>query len=79
MRHIAGMSAMGVGELRVLRHDLLVEKMKLDKFFSIFLDENELDPDNKDTVEWQLYNDMTNQYRTTDRLIRITDFYLSKA
>lgn len=78
MKDIAGISMMSVGELRVLKHDLLVEKMKLDKFFSVFLEENELDPKNKDTIEWQLYNNMTAQYHSTDRLIRITDFYLLK-
>jgi hypothetical protein len=39
------------------RHTLIVQKMKLDKFFSLFLEkyERKMDPDKTDTPIWKLY------------------------
>jgi len=44
--------------------DLQVQKMKLDKFFSMFLEkfERQMDPDKTDTPVWKLYKNKLKEY-----------------
>ena len=63
--------------LRNLRNGLVVDKMKLDKFFSIFLDSVEMDLDDTTTPEWITYKQMIKEYHRVERLITTTDYYLN--
>lgn len=64
-------------QLYDVRDQLVVAKMKLDKFFSIFLDENEMDDNNTDTAAWLTYREMTKEYERVTNLIKSTDYYIS--
>lgn len=61
-----------------IKSKLIVEKMKLDRFFSIFLDKYEMDEDNTDTPEWFTYREMTKEYDRVERLLKTTDFYIKQ-
>jgi hypothetical protein len=41
---------------------LRIKKMKLDKFFTIFLDSVQLKPDNYESPEWITYHEMLKEY-----------------
>lgn len=59
---------------------LLVERMKMDKFFSLFLDkfERKMDPDNTDTPVWKLYKQKMKEYGELERAIKSSDYYLKR-
>lgn len=64
-------------ELLNIKQDLVLDKMKMDKFFSIFLDENELEEDTS-SPEWVTYKEMTKRYEKVSTLINVTDYYLNE-
>lgn len=64
-------------QLVPIKNQLIVEKMKLDKFFSMFLDENEMDDDNTNSPEWVTYREMLKSYERVNQLIKSTDYYIS--
>lgn len=64
-------------QLPGIRGELIVEKMKLDKFFSVFLDENEMDDNDTTTPEWVTYHEMLKTYERVNQLIKSTDYYIS--
>mgnify|MGYP006294452469 CR=1 FL=1 len=61
--------------------ELIVEKMKLDRFFSMFLDkfEKKMNPDLTDTPVWKLYKNKLKEYEDVQRAIKLSDYYLKKA
>ena len=62
------------------QHQLLVEKMRLDKFFSLFLDkfERKMDPENTDTPIWKLYKTKLKEYADVQQAITAATYYLRK-
>jgi hypothetical protein len=54
--------------------------MKLDKFFTLFLDkfEKKMDAENPDTPVWQLYKTKSNEYAELNKTIRAAEYYLQK-
>lgn len=60
--------------------DLQVQKMKLDKFFSMFLEkfERQMDPDRTDTPVWKLYKNKLKEYEKVDNELRTTQYWISK-
>lgn len=62
------------------RHQLVVEKMKLDKFFSMFLEkfERKMDPDNTNTPVWKLYKQKLKEYDKINHGIKTADYWISK-
>jgi len=62
------------------RNELLVEKMKLDKFFSMFLEkfEKKMDPDNTNTPIWKLYKDKLKEYDKVDQEIKSLGYWIQK-
>ena len=62
------------------RNDLLVQKMKLDKFFSMFLEkfERKMDPDNTNTPIWKLYKTKLKEYGLIDQEIKNTEYWIRK-
>ena len=65
-------------ELQEMHQELIVNKMRLDKFFSIFLEENELDHDDLDDPNWVIYKDRLSEYRTTSHLIKRAEYHMGK-
>lgn len=65
-------------QLFEIKSNLIIEKMKLDKFFSVFLDKYEMDEDNLNTPEWITYKEMTKEYDRVERLLKTADFYIKQ-
>lgn len=59
-----------IDQLQKMRNDLILEKMRLDKFFTIFLDNAELD-DDVDSPDWITYKEMLKDYNKVEDLIAI--------
>jgi hypothetical protein len=62
------------------RQHLICEKMKLDKFFSMFLEkfEKQMDPDRVDTPVWKLYKAKLKEYDNVSRELKATEYWISK-
>jgi len=62
------------------RNDLLAQRMKMDKFFTLFLDkyERKMDPENTDTPIWKLYKTKLKEYDNLQREIKATQYWLNK-
>jgi len=60
--------------------DLQVQKMKLDKFFSMFLEkfERQMDPDKTDTPVWKLYKNKLKEYEKVDHELKATRYWINK-
>lgn len=65
-------------ELLDLRNQLILEKMKMDKFFSKFLDKHDLTEENTCTPEWHTYKTMLTDYEKLNAAIKTTDYYIRK-
>jgi hypothetical protein len=61
-------------------NSLQIEKMKLDKFFSMFLEkfERKMDPDNTDTSIWKLYKAKLKEYDKVSQEIKNTKYWINK-
>lgn len=62
------------------KHQLIVQKMKLDKFFTMFLDkfEKQMDSDNTNTPVWKLYKTKLKEYDKVSHDIKAADYWISK-
>ena len=60
---------------------LMADKMKLDKFFSMYLDKvgSKMDADVPNTPIWKLYKEKLNEYDSLTRRIRVLDYYIRGA
>jgi hypothetical protein len=54
--------------------------MRLDKFFSMFLDKfsDKMDPKVTNTNIWKLYNKKTKEYADLEQVIKAAEYYLKK-
>lgn len=61
-------------------NELLAQKMKLDKFFSLFLDkfEKNMDPDKPDTPIWKLYKTKFNEYHKVSQALKSEQYWMNK-
>lgn len=61
-------------------NDLLLQRMKLDKFFSLFLEkyERQMDPDKTDTPIWKLYKSKMKEYEKLQYEIKSTQYWIDK-
>ena len=68
-------------ELLNKRHELLVQKMKMDKFFSLFLDkfERKMDPEKPNTPIWKLYKEKLKEYGVLSQEIKNIEYWITKA
>ncbi len=62
------------------RSKLQIEKMKMDKFFSMFLEkfERKMDPDNTDTPVWKLYKQKLKEYDKINHGIKTANYWITK-
>jgi len=65
-------------ELIEIKNNFVLEKMRMDKFFSIFLAENELDENEVDTKEWKIYKTKLADYQRLNILINWAEYYLNR-
>lgn len=61
-------------ELPDIYNQLVVDKMKLDRFFTKFLDDHDPDPDNPTTPEWITYREMCRTYKQMTTLTTYVKF-----
>lgn len=68
-------------ELLNKRHELLVQKMKMDKFFSLFLEkfERKMDPEKPNTPIWKLYKEKMKEYGVLSQEIKNNEYWITKA
>jgi hypothetical protein len=61
-------------------NSLQIEKMKLDKFFSMFLEkfERKMDADKTDTPVWKLYKAKLKEYDKVSQEIKNTKYWIAK-
>jgi hypothetical protein len=67
-------------EIVAIHSALIKEKMKMDKFFSLYLDkfEKKMDSDKPNTPIWDLYKKKTKEYADLNQSIRAAEYYLRK-
>jgi len=60
---------------------LIVERMRLDKFFSMYLDkfERKMDPEKTSTPVWDLYKKKMREYGDLQQTIKVAEYYMKKA
>ena len=68
-------------KLQELLGEVIIQKMKMDKFFSMFLEkfENDMDPNVLGTPIWNLYNTKMAQYKELRSLETATKYYLERS
>jgi hypothetical protein len=69
-----------MNELKQKLNDLHVQKMRMDKFFSMFLEkfERKMDPDNTNTPIWKLYKTKLKEYEKIEYEIKTTKYWMLK-
>lgn len=67
-------SARSKSELISIRNKLYNDRMKMDKFFSVFLENNEMDEEDLNTPEWITYREMLKDYERVQSLILRTNY-----
>ena len=67
-------------DYKIKRQELLIQKMKLDKFFTMYLDkfDKQLDPERTDTPIWKLFKQKSNDYNKLCQDIRNTEYWIKK-
>ncbi len=62
------------------RNDAMLQRMRLDKFFSMFLEkfERKMDPDNTDTPVWKLYKQKLKEYDKVQHDIKSAEYWINK-
>lgn len=66
---------------RIEKHnELILQKMKLDKFFSMYLEkfERQMDSDKTDTPIWKLYKSKLQEYEKVSYEIKANEYWLKK-
>ena len=58
----------------------MVERMKMDRFFTMFLDkfDRKMDPEKPDTPIWKLYKQKSKEYSELNGVITTADVYIKK-
>jgi hypothetical protein len=67
-------------DLQIKYRDQQLQLMKLDKFFTMFLDKfsSKMNPENTNTPIWKLYKEKSKEYNELCRDIRITEYYIKR-
>ncbi len=71
---------MNKSELISKKKTLQIEKMKLDRFFSMYLDKfgSKMDHQNPNTKIWTLYKSKLNEYEEVSRQLKHIDYWIAK-
>ena len=67
-------------DYRTRRNELMMQKMKMDKFFTMYLDkfDKQMDPEKPNTPVWQLYKKKSTEYNKLCQEIRNTEYWIKK-
>jgi len=67
-------------DYKTQRHDLLMKKMKLDKFFTMYLDkfDKQMDSENPNTAVWKLFKQKSTEYNKISQEIRNIEYWINK-
>lgn len=67
-------------DYKAKRQQLLIEKMKLDKFFTMYLDkfEKKMDPEKPDTPIWKFFKKESERYNKLCQEIRNCEYWIKK-
>jgi hypothetical protein len=67
-------------ELQKIHRTCIGQKMKMDKFFSMYLDkfDRKMDPDNTKTPIWDLYKKKLNEYSELNRSLKAAEYFMKK-
>lgn len=68
-------------DYKTKRHELLVQKMKLDKFFTMYLDkfDNQMDSEKPNTPVWKLFKQKSAEYNKLCQEIRNVEYWINKS
>lgn len=68
------------GDLVSAHNFFVLQKAKLDKYFTEFLDSNEkeMSEDNYDSPAWKQYRIMLKDYETVEKFITTSKYYITK-
>lgn len=71
---------MSKSEMIAERSKLVIDKMKLDKFFSLYLDKfgSKMDHEKPNTKIWTLYKQKMTEYSTLNTAIKTLEYRISK-
>ena len=71
---------MSKSEMIAERSKLVIDKMKLDKFFSLYLDKfgSKMDHEKPNTKIWALYKQKMTEYSTLNTNIKTLEYRISK-
>lgn len=63
------------------RDTLVAQRMRLDKFFTLFLDKfhAKMNPDNTDSAVWKLYKLKLKEYDDIQRELRSNDYWIKRS
>lgn len=66
-------------EMQTERQNLVISKMKMDRFFSLYLDKfgSKMDSDKTNTPIWKLYKQKMKEYGEIERNIKVLDYRIS--
>ena len=78
MLTIYNMSSASRDQLLQYNQELVVERMKMDKEVSIFLDKHDLKETEPDTKEWSQYHRYMDKYASVQHLLKLTEYYLGR-
>jgi hypothetical protein len=69
-----------VDDLVEIKNELTLKRMKMDKFFTMFLDkfERKMHPEKLNTPVWNLYRKQLKEYEGIQRALTMTNYYLEK-
>jgi hypothetical protein len=67
------------GDLAAAHTFFIIERAKMDKYFSEFLEENDDEmSENFDSPQWKVYRDKLKEYDSIQRFITTSNFYLTQ-
>lgn len=67
-------------DYKTKHQSLLIDKMKLDRFFTMYLDkfEKQMDPQKPNTPIWKLFKQKSAEYNKLCQEIRNTEYWIKK-
>lgn len=67
-------------DYKTKRHELLMQKMKMDKFFTMYLDkfDKQMDHESPNTPVWKLFKQKSADYNKLCQEIRNCDYWIKK-
>jgi hypothetical protein len=67
-------------DYKTKHHELLMQKMKLDKFFTMYLDkfDKQMDSEKPNTPVWKLFKKKSAEYSKLNQEIRNIEYWIKK-